>query len=292
MQGFLGEIVNRVAGALLKCGLIVLLLAAAPGIAQETAEELSIEDAAAQELFERAKTTIVTLEPLLQSLATLESQAQDLSARIETATEAEQATLQEELEALGAEIDLVRDQISIVVTGVSEQEYLNLESTEFDLRSEFEALLEPFVSGLKGATENARQIERTRRALASTGRRLADAELAVENTEAAIAQAGDETVLTLLNQQLELWRERVEINRSQYDALTQQLTDLSSERVNARRNVDTALSGFFRDRGLSILLGLSAFVAFWWPAASSDGSPCGSMALPGAPEVSRRACRT
>ena len=64
-------------------------------------------------------------------------------------------------------MDRVRDQISIVVTGVSEQAYLEAsKDQEFDLRSEFEALLEPFVSGLKGATENARQLERTRRALA------------------------------------------------------------------------------------------------------------------------------
>ncbi|MFD1159348.1 coiled-coil domain-containing protein [Roseovarius aestuarii] len=254
--------ITRAFGAFLISVTIAILLAASPGTAQEGAEDASAEDIAAQELVERAKTTIVTLEPLLESLATLESQAQDLSAQTEAASEAEQAALQEELEALGAEIDLVRDQISIVVTGVSEQEYLNLESTEFDLRRELEALVEPFVSGLKGATENARQIERTRRALAATGRRLADAELAVENTEAAIPQASNDTVLTLLTQQLELWKERVEINRSQYDALTQQLTDLSSERASARRNVDSALSGFFRDRGLSILLGLSAFTGF------------------------------
>ena len=142
--------ITRAFGAFLISITIAILLAASPGTAQEGAEGASAEDIAAQELVERAKTTIVTLEPLLESLATLESQAQDLSAQTEAVSEAEQAALQEELEALGAEIDLVRDQISIVVTGVSEQEYLNLESTEFDLRRELEALVEPFVSGLKG----------------------------------------------------------------------------------------------------------------------------------------------
>ncbi|WP_299842572.1 hypothetical protein [uncultured Roseovarius sp.] len=230
--------------------------------AQEASEQAAAEDAAAEELVARAKTTVVTLEPLLESLATLEANAEELSARIETASEAEKTALTEEFEALQAETDRVRDQISIVVTGVSEQAYLDVEGQDFDLRSEFEALLEPFVSGLKGATENARQIERTRRALAATENRLSDAELAVENSMAAIAEASDEAVLKVLNQQLELWQERIEINRSQYAALTQQLVDLSSERATKKRNVNSAMSEFFRDRGLSIALGLAAFAGF------------------------------
>ena len=246
-------------GLLVLAGLLLAPFGPAP--AQEATGQTT-EDSAAEELVARARTTIVTLEPLLDSLAKLEIHSEQLSAQIAAAYETEKPALNEEFGALQAEIDRVRDQISIVVTGVSEQAYLKIEGQEFDLRSEFEALLEPFVSGLKGATENARQLERTRRALAATKSRLADAELAVENTRAAIAEAGSEPVLEVLNQQLETWQERIEINRSQFAALSQQLVDLSSERAANRRNVNSAMSEFFRDRGLSIALGLAAFVGF------------------------------
>ena len=59
-----------------------------------------------------------------------------------------------------------------------------------------------------------------------------------------MSETSNEAVLIVLTQQLERWQERVEINQSQHAALTQQLADLSSERASAKRNVDTALSGF------------------------------------------------
>lgn len=242
--------------------ILVLVLSTHGASAQiQTEAQTETETEKAQLLADRAAVTVETLKPLIQTRRTLSEQIRDLVARIEAAADAEKAPLEEELQLLNQELSEIEDQISVVSTGVSERDYRQLETTEFNLRKELENLVQPFVSLLLGATEEARRIEASRRSLTRAQQNLEDARIALSNIEAALKTDPDNSVAEELATRRALWLERVETNESQVAALTQQIDDLLSSRVTAGRQVQSALQGFFRERGLSLLLGVLAFIS-------------------------------
>ena len=228
---------------------------------EEPAEAAEPEEQSPEEQrAERARNTIETLAPLIRSRETLQARIKAQVAKIEAAADAEKEALAEELKLLNEELAGVEDQISIVATGVSERQYRQSDMKEFDLQTELENLVQPFVTLLLGATEEARQIEATRRALGETGENIESAETALENVEASMGVVEDAAVLAELEERRALWLERLETARSQEAALSQQLEDLLTERVTAGSQVQSAMKGFFRERGLSLLLGVLAFI--------------------------------
>ncbi len=215
-----------------------------------------------QELLEeRALATINTLGSLLNSRETIAQQIEEMVKRIGEAEDAEKTPLADELKLLNEELAAIEDQISIVSTGISERDYRKIEGTEFNLQTELENLVQPFMSLLLGATEEARRIEATRRALSTAQTHLADADIALQNVNVALGKNPDPAVKLELETRQKIWSERFETNESQVSALEQQLEDLLSNRVSAGRQVQSALQGFFRERGLSLLFGVLAFVS-------------------------------
>ena len=240
--------------------ILVLVMALGQPLAQ--AQTLSQEelDAQAAALEERARTALATLEPLLETRSALEERLTDLAEQIETAEETEKQTLSDEIDAVQVELDGIRNQISVVTTGISEREFRESDAEEFDLQSEVENLIEPFLFLLLGATENARQLERTRRDLASAEARFIDAETAVLNLDATLELEPEESIRDILSERREIWAERVVTQETQIAALNQQIIDLASDRVSPGRQVDSAVQGFVRERSLSLVFGLGAFV--------------------------------
>jgi hypothetical protein len=205
----------------------------------------------------RAQNTLGILQPMLE----LETDLEDRIAAINDAPSDEGSEqLAEELVRIRSELQDVQEQISVVLTGVSEREYLSLDAANFDLNAEIRNLLEPFVLVLNEATHDARELERMRRALDVALRRLDDASLAIANIEAVITQEPDTAIAERLDANLIIWRERLTIGQSQVDAFTQRIADIQSVRTSVGRNVNSAFQVFFRDRGISLLMGITAFL--------------------------------
>lgn len=213
------------------------------------------DEEAQSRLRERAENTVTLLEPLIELESRLEQQiaaaggAQDA----EPGGPGELARLQRDLQDKQA-------QISTLMTGVSEQDYQTLGESEFDLNSEVEQLIEPFLLVLNEATSSARQLERTRRDLDIAERRLGDAQLAIRNLNAVIAHNTNPAIEARLEQKLALWQQRLELHQTQVQALQQRMDDLQSEKISVTDNVNSAFQAFFRDRGISLALGIGAFV--------------------------------
>ncbi|MEO0920662.1 MAG: hypothetical protein AAFX98_08220, partial [Pseudomonadota bacterium] len=131
------------------------------------------------------------------------------------------------------------------------------DDAQFDLNAEVQNLIEPFVLMLNEATRDARELERARRGLEVASRRLADAELAIENIEAVLAQTSAEGITERLNANLLVRRERLTIHETQVDALAQRIADLQSTRLSIGRNVNSAFQIFLRNRGISLIMGTS-----------------------------------
>ena len=237
----------------LSLALIVAL--SAPAISQTT------DDADTERLIrERASESVQTLVPLLEARSAAAEKIAAKVAEIEAASEAEKEPLNEELNLLNDELAALEDQISVVATGVSEESFREQEPAQFDIRTELQRLVEPFLTLLLDATQEARDIETTRRDLTAAEQRYNAALTAMDNLDAALTSTEDSTVTSELAEKRLLWDERLATSESQVAALKQQLEDLLLNRVTAGRHVQTAFQGFFRERGLSFLLGVTAFV--------------------------------
>lgn len=236
------------------CFGVALLLGPNPAFSQQA--ESNDPDAQAQ-LTERAQNTVSILEPLLELEASLEDQIAEAN-EVEAGADEEAAAA--ELERLRSELEAVQDQITQVVTGVSDDSYTALDQTAFDLNTEIQDLIEPFVLVLNEATSDARQLERARRDLDTATRRFEDASIAVINIEAILAEVDSPAAQERLTRDLTLWQERLSAQETQMEALTQRIDDLRAERIPVGRNVNSAFEVFFRDRGISLALGLGAFV--------------------------------
>ncbi|MEL6714068.1 MAG: hypothetical protein AAFP86_09855 [Planctomycetota bacterium] len=164
-----------------------------------------------------------------------------------------------EAEALDAEIAELEVQIAALSTGVSESDFRGDDGAKFDLNSELEALVEPFVVMMKDATENARTIERLRRSGADARRREAMARRAVAGLERMLGEAQDPGVRAELESMRDDWQDRADRSRNLASALELQRDNRMSERVDTRAAAEQAASSFFRDRGLSLVYGFGAF---------------------------------
>ena len=233
---------------------LMLLLLVPYALAQQTE---NLDEQAQAELRERAENTVELLEPLLALEESLEQQIAASSSLQNEQTDESEA---EQLERLRRDLQDKREQFSILVTGVSDQDYQQIDSGEFDLNSEVQQLIEPFVLVLNEATSGARQLERNRRELNIASRRLANSERAIQNIEAVIAANTNPQIAERLVPTLVLWQERLQLHQTQVQALEQRMADLQSEQVSVSGNLNSAFQVFFRDRGISLLLGFAAFV--------------------------------
>ncbi|MEM0943028.1 MAG: hypothetical protein AAGI70_03685 [Pseudomonadota bacterium] len=231
------------------------MLVAGWALAQETAPSASTPLLEA-----RAAEAVENLAPLLQTRSQLETQIEALTQQISAAREVEKPELEADLADLRQELASTQDQISVVATGISERAFDRREPQSFNLQQELQDLIEPFVLMLRNATAEARRIEATRRALDSVKTRASQARLALQTLSSVLAAAEDPAVVADLEARRTLWVSRVETSENQIAALEQQLEDLLTQRISAGAQVETAARGFFRERGLSLLLGLGAFL--------------------------------
>ncbi|MEM1080222.1 MAG: hypothetical protein AAGH65_01440, partial [Pseudomonadota bacterium] len=258
----IASVIARVSTRVLTIGIGLALCQ--PVQAQDAAQtDLALQDAtmldqAAQaELLERAQNTVGLLAPLLEQEANLEQ-------KIAEAINAEGVALEEsdpeQLQRLRQELADNQQQITLLLTGVSELDYRSLDEGEFDINNEIEQLIEPFVLVLNEATAEARLLERTRRELDIAARRQAEAELAILNLNALIEFNASPVIAIRLDEALALWRERLAVQQTQVSALELRVEDLQNQNAAVSFNVNSAFQLFFRDRGISLVLGLGAFL--------------------------------
>ncbi|MGB0412795.1 MAG: hypothetical protein ACPGFA_14500, partial [Pikeienuella sp.] len=206
----------------------------------------------------RAETAIGNLRELIANRTPLMAELDELLKEpVEDAAEAG-AARKAVIADLRAELTELDEQIGAVATGVSEAEF-RTQSSGFDLNTELQALVEPFVAIMRDATENARQIERLRRSLGEARRREALALRALKTLKRVREKAVDPVVIGQLDAMAETWAKRADAAADLANALDQQMRDRIADQGESRASANAAASGFFRERGVSLLLGVSAF---------------------------------
>lgn len=260
---------------------IALSFCLAPHMAfsQDKPEEIERK----QKLREEALNTLDTLGSLLESrvekLATIEKLTQELKA---TDEEAIKKTFEEKIKAENNDLAQLDKQISALTTAVTEDEVNSDQNQKFNLQSELESLVQPFVKMMKDATENARQIESLKRTLVTAEKQQELAERAVQRLQLLLSVEDDKSKITSalsessqpekkskdakvsptrthLSKLLETWQERQQEAKNLEETAEQQLTVRMDQQSRSSGGLGTYATQFFRNRGLNLLLAISAF---------------------------------
>ena len=133
--------------------------------------------------------TLKAITSILEAQRAKRESADQLRQAIdESATEVDKTELLEKLRDVNLELAKLEDQVVSLATGVAESR-LNPEDEKFELQKELEQLVRPFVSILKSATANAREIELLKRDLQTAHEERKQAEQAITRLKPLIEQA-------------------------------------------------------------------------------------------------------
>lgn len=208
-----------------------------------------------------AETTLNTLQTLLESS---KEKAQYIDGSLNKPPEPGQlqdveSASSKEIDEIKKEIIELQDDLESVATGISVKEYRQVEQEKFDLKSEVENLLQPMVYALKSITADSRKIEKYKQDLELINRKLKESKQAIKNLKSLVQIASEgELKLTLVNM-LDSWEE--EKNRlDEEQKVTKLRLDKKLESKGSFLTSTTdVFAGFFKNRGLNLLLGLLAF---------------------------------
>ncbi len=248
-------------------------------VSQDKSEDVQRE----QKLRDEALNTLDTLSSLLQSrdenLATLKELTKELKA---TKEEAIKKTVEEKIKAENKDLAQLDKQISALTTAVTEEEANGDQNQKFNLQAELESLIQPFVKMMKDATENARQIESLKRTLITAEKQQELAKRAIDRLELLLSVEGDKSKISSalsessqpekpsakakasptrehLAKLLKTWQERQQEAKNLEETAEQQLTVRMDQQSRSSGGLGTYATQFFRNRGLNLLLAISAF---------------------------------
>lgn len=197
---------------------------------------------------------------ILEAQKAIRERADQLRRAIdEAATEVDKSELLEKLRDVNLDLAKLEDQVVSLATGVAESK-LNPEDKKFELQEELEQLVRPFVSILKSATENAREIELLKRDLLAAREGEKQAEQAIARLEPLIEQAPQTgPVLERLQAILQDWQKREILARDQATTARQQLRTRLNEKIDPADAASSAFTSFFSDRGRNLFFGVVSF---------------------------------
>ncbi len=210
---------------------------------------------------ETVTASLETLASLLDTVAAKRADIEEVKREIQNATtEVEETERLEVLRGLQTEVLKIESQIQALATGTADTEFDLASGEDIDLKTEIEQLFQPFVLMLKSATDDARQIERLRRLKLTAQRHRTMANRALENIEPLLANNQDAIVGDKLVEIKALWQERLAAASDRSISVDRQLSAKLASRESATDSARRAFTGFFRDRGINLLLGVGAFL--------------------------------
>lgn len=215
------------------------------------------EDEASNGIDSSLETFASMLTVRASKLEELEELKEKLS---KTTDEVDKTQFTTDAESLNAELEELEEQIGILATGVSASEFDLAGGQAINLQGELEQLIQPFVIMLKSATADARQIEHLRHKLLTANAHVSIAEKALEGLQPITGANEDKLVAAELAIIDADWQEKLTEANDLKATIQHQLEAKLEAQQRASEESESVFGSFFRDRGLSLLLGLGAAV--------------------------------
>lgn len=175
----------------------------------------------------------------------------------------EDSLVQRDLEAQLAdrreELRLTGGRIEELATGIPPEEINLPDRPDFNVETEMHQLVEPFISMMKSATEEARQIERLRQLKRITQARMELSERAIVGIEALIVQTEAEEPRKRLGILLQNWEERGAAARDLAVSTERQLESRLNKKGQASAS-GKAIGEFISSRGRNLFVGFLVFL--------------------------------
>jgi hypothetical protein len=257
--------------ALLVCVCLSILGAGHPAHAQPAADPKEL--AREEKLRAEAKEALATLTSLLAARLAQSTAIEDLKRELKQVKEpALKKEVEEKIKAETTKLSQIDAQAAALTSGVATDEMLNDENQKFELQTELESLVQPFVRMMKDATENARQIESLKRTLVTAEKKEKLADRAIARLTLLIRVEGEQApangkkpkampAQAQLVKLLKDWQARKQQAEDLRETVEQQLSVRQDEQARSSGGLGTYATEFFRNRGLNLLLAISAFGA-------------------------------
>ncbi|MEM7568797.1 MAG: hypothetical protein AAF337_03280 [Pseudomonadota bacterium] len=243
----------------------------ATGITQEKDEKRGPTKAAIQETLTNLIATERRLREELTALRKELATTQDESLSLE---------LTEDIALKRAELQQVSARVEELATGVENGDFDLTTQQEFDLQTELQQLIEPFISIMKAATEEARTIERLRRMEQAARDQKDVADKAVKGLEALLEDAKDASSKARLEALLTEWKNKARSSGDLAVSTQRQLEIKLSEQTDVTESSGAAIREFLSTRGRNLLYGFAAF-AIVFGGMRLLGRAIGATALKG-----------
>lgn len=147
-----------------------------------------------------------------------------------------------------------------LATGIPPEEINLPERPQFNVEAEMQQLVEPFISMMKSATEEARQIERLRQLKRVTQDRIELANRAIIGIEALLVHTEAEAPRKRLAVLLQNWEERLAAARDLSVSTARQLDSRLNQKGQASAS-GKAIGDFISTRGRNLFVGFIVFLA-------------------------------
>jgi hypothetical protein len=236
----------------------VLLVGAAPA-AQERSGAPATAGPAGSDA--DAAASLVTLRAVLESMDGKRAEIAELE-REAAAAASEPQKLQVLAERSRARDELLRLQTTFdgIAAGIDLDTHASA-AASFDLVGELEKLVRPLIDELKDITAEPRQLSQLRSDLQRERARHDATQRGLERVrrlQAATTTASLREALTAVE---ERWQRRAQDARNVQTVLQHRLDEKERERRSLYESTRSFFGGFFRERGLNLLLAVGAFVA-------------------------------
>ena len=206
------------------------------------------------------------LEVIKASIRSTNKEISSVDRKLQTAkNESTKKKLSATKEKLLEKLDGLNLQFEAAITGgvrISDYEKSE-EKTPFDWQSEVLEIFKPMIAELKTLTADARAIEALRSEIAVIEEHMPVAQKAVERIGLVKDQNKDSTSTELLSKVESDWKNRLDHLRNQLTLLNFQLEEKLNPPDAKPLSISEKLIAFFKGRGLTIILALSAFILFF-----------------------------
>ncbi|MFT5507530.1 MAG: hypothetical protein ACI89J_000594 [Hyphomicrobiaceae bacterium] len=218
-----------------------------------------------EKLRAEAAESLLTLSELLAARKEQAGGITKLKLSLRNAKEdATKKELETKIKAENGKLAQIDAQISALSTGVAEDDIKYDQSTKFDLKSELESLVQPFIKMMRDATENARQIDRLKSTIAVAEQRQQAATRAntrlglLLSVDKANVDKKDAVTRKHLNTLVKTWVKREKEAQHLVETARQQLQLRIDQQANSPNGIGSFATRYFSDRGLNLLIGVGA----------------------------------
>lgn len=225
--------------------------------AQETGAQKNNLKTARAEKLESLKTIA---EPLSAALADIGN----LQAELDTAeTEDTKQQIQNRIDAERERISQLRENFRDVLGGSEAAEFGDISIKSKGLQEQISELVEPFLSGIREATSEPRELDALRKELDAAKERKRKADVVLARIDELISASESEVLADELKSARRIWASHLAQANSQIAVNTVQIEERTRDQRSAWEKISTGFSNFFKSKGMNLLLAvLAAVVGF------------------------------